>query len=359
MDLPNHEILPAEKWLQDRTKEIMTELEVVSIPKLQIILLLIYDRIASGKITTAWYLTAMAARIAKGLRLNYPTDAVQVLNQECRRRLMWCTYLMDRLTISEGQGYSPLCPRDDMHVQLPCNARCFDLEIECRTAQLHEMHNVAAVSVNRDLGISAFVVYIIDLRDRLRRYLIDYSAALVAPWDGGSGFWSVHQSLTNFEASLPADLKNTEKAQFMRVNTLEHTAYIMLHTWWHTCCCELFSHFITDPTPDQDSRRPPEDFVTFCYNALKWHSVTLNAFWSDVKKLAKAYFVTDWQIASCVYLNTKALLLLSKAPSAFLLATADIEPGVRLNMQILDSLAPISPYVASWVSSAFRDGRQR
>ncbi|KAH8890686.1 hypothetical protein GQ53DRAFT_170587 [Thozetella sp. PMI_491] len=45
------------RWIEEVQREIVCDLEVVSLPKLQILLLLIYDHIASGNVTTVWYLT--------------------------------------------------------------------------------------------------------------------------------------------------------------------------------------------------------------------------------------------------------------------------------------------------------------
>ncbi|KAJ5093299.1 hypothetical protein N7456_009160 [Penicillium angulare] len=79
---------PISNWCDEAEYAVMRDLNVLSIPRLQIILILIYDRMALGKLATVWHLVSMASRIAYGLKLNHPTEKVPFTNQECRRRLM-------------------------------------------------------------------------------------------------------------------------------------------------------------------------------------------------------------------------------------------------------------------------------
>jgi hypothetical protein len=79
--------------LDEAEQNILRDMKHTTIPKLQILLILLYDRTMSGGLSTVWYLTALASRTAFGLKPNHPVERIPFTNQECRRRLMWCTYI--------------------------------------------------------------------------------------------------------------------------------------------------------------------------------------------------------------------------------------------------------------------------
>lgn len=341
---------PARAWVDDIQREITGDLETISLPKLQIILILIYDRLAAGKLTTVWYLTSLASRIAYGLRLNHPTDAIPFMNQECRRRLMWCTYVLDRLSTYGGLDYPHLCPRESVHVQLPCNPNSFDNERECKTGSLRDLAGGATI---HNVGDSAYLIRILDIRDRIDQYL--HGDATSSPVEQGvnSPFWSFREELTEFSNSLPADLRNTDKAMYIKANTSEANTYIMLQTWWHVCYCKLFdgsavtgnlaSHFAVSGTA------APRDVESYCRSELSRYVMSLNRFWRSMHAFTRSFFVTDWLIAPCVWENTMFLLRLWEESPSLLGSSDSVRAALLLNLDLLRSLKEISPYVESFV----------
>ncbi|KAI0015451.1 hypothetical protein F4780DRAFT_74236 [Xylariomycetidae sp. FL0641] len=346
-----HDGGPGQNWVDEAEREITRDFEVVSLPKLQILLLLVYDRIASGKLTSAWYLVTIAARIAYGLRLNYPTEKGKLpfLNQECRRRLMWCTYIIDKMITGESSGYPLLCPRDTMHIQLPCNIRSFALEIECETRDLGDISTGLQGIHDDNLGVTAYLIRILDIRDQVRNYLKHCHVNQPPPWAGDAEFWRLHQQLVAFGELIPPDLRNTDRALFIRVNAEESTAFIMTQTWWHLTYCELFGYFVQAVKSEQGQRlEPPEEFVTLCTTEMIRYALLLSTFWRAVAKISKSYFVTDWFIGPCIFENTKNLIRAWElSPSSFP-ETASMESALAMNLEILEGLASLSPYVSGF-----------
>ncbi|KAJ3519530.1 hypothetical protein NM208_g14092 [Fusarium decemcellulare] len=58
---------PAKDWLEETERSILADWSLISIPKLQMLLLLIFNRIMAAELPAAWFLMSMAARIAHGL----------------------------------------------------------------------------------------------------------------------------------------------------------------------------------------------------------------------------------------------------------------------------------------------------
>ncbi|KAH8892792.1 hypothetical protein GQ53DRAFT_763917 [Thozetella sp. PMI_491] len=308
----NEMVSPGPGWLEEAEREVLRDIDSISIPKLQILLLLTFDCTAKGRLSAVWYLSSLASRIAYALKLNYPTDAVVFTNQECRRRLMWCTYLLDKMIEGAGSPYPPLCPSDSIHLQLPCNSRLFELELDCDTDSLNDMasNNLQHVT---NLGVTAYLIRILDLRNQIQQYLTSERAksGVQLPWSVESPLWIFKQQLTNFEDQLPAEMQNTERALYLRIHTPVADVYTMVHTWLHTTACELFGGVLRDVFPilheDPNNDAPesedssyimsqPPEFRSFCMAEIAKHFTTLNQFWSQmhsVQTLSKRFFLLD------------------------------------------------------------------
>lgn len=370
---------PGGEWVDEAEREIVGNLDLISIPKLQILLLLVYDRIASGKLAAVWSLLALASRIAHGLKLNMPTQAIPFTNQECRRRMMWCVYAMDKLTNSGSPtGFYPsLCPRESMHVQLPCDERSFALEFECETHFLSELERKTFHNAS-NLGVSAYLIRALDLRDQMLVYFSTLNNdAIQQPhsfqlWHPESPFWTFREQLSDLATCLPPEMQDSEHAVYIRANSSDVNGYIMVQTWLQTCWCELLRHALpkinlsgaiqtaTVTTLERSTvyitstPTPPDDFMALCRAELYKHAVELHQFWKrvhTVHHLSCQLYITDCSIAPCVFENTMAYLQTwEKSPELITEGKAAVEAALKFNFEMLGSLSALSQYVAAWVS---------
>lgn len=349
--------LPGPSWANQAERDVIRDLDLISIPKLQIVLILIFDRAASGRLSAAWFLASLASRIAYGLRLNYPTDAVPFTNQECRRRLMWCVFCVDK-EIAASESAPPLCPRELMHVQLPCNSQSFELELECETTSLDDMAR-DPLNLTSSLGVTAYLIRLIDLQDRittyLRRLLRDGNQSW--PWNGDTMFWDLRRELVDFAAGLPPEMQGVERAMYIRANTPESDVYIMVQSRLHTCWCRLLGAFWLDNQAAFSDAAPPEDFLAICRTEAVQHAQALSQFWikfQSVQMLSQRFLVTDWGISRCVFENTRTLIGGWKSDKELFGEEASrVEEPLTANLELLGPLAAVSPYVASWVGASF------
>lgn len=346
---------PGPRWLADVELAVFRDLNSLSIPRLQILLLLTFDHLASGRLVTAWNLLSLASLHAFALRLNHPTDAVHHTNQECRRRLMWCVYFLDKAIGCEGLGYLSQCPREKVFVPLPCDNRLFSLEQGASTPHLHDM--ATGSPQNSDsLGVSAYLIRIIDLRDQIQIFLRSEMKGVAATdlWGDSGRCMDFRRQLAEFQSLLPPEMGNSERALFLRASTPDSGVYTMVHSWLHTTACELYLHFLEPATPTDPDAAPDDgneqEHLIRCREELTRHANTLHQFWArlhSVQRYSERFFVTDTTIGRCVFVNTRSMFLLTRNHAG---ASELAKTTLHLNLEILEPLARVSPYACSWVS---------
>jgi hypothetical protein len=107
----------------------------------------------------------LVARLAYILRLNHEEDRLPFLIQERRRRLMWSIYVMDTF-YSSGRTEFTACPTDTIHLRLPCNEQSFAMDVPVVTEPLVPPTDQPP---SRDMGLMAYCIRVIDIRDRTQR----------------------------------------------------------------------------------------------------------------------------------------------------------------------------------------------
>ena len=142
---------------------VLRGLERPSISKIQTLVLVIRQRIAWCRFSSAFMLLATVARFSFALRLNYESPDLCFLAQESRRRLMWAVYMLDTLWAAGLQEFT-LCPTSVIHLQLPSREEDFELDVPRVTEALWQESDSVA-----DLGLLAYYIRITLLRDRILR----------------------------------------------------------------------------------------------------------------------------------------------------------------------------------------------
>lgn len=98
--------------------------------------------------------------------LNYESNSNSFLMQESRRRLMWSIYILDKF-YADGTSDFTVCSSESMHLNLPCDERSFELDHKVRAQAL--VPDPAQPS-DSEVGIFAYLVRILDIKDRILRY---------------------------------------------------------------------------------------------------------------------------------------------------------------------------------------------
>lgn len=154
-------------WIQLAEQSVLQQLAQPSIFRLQALLLIVRYRIESGDFPTAFMLAALAARSAVGLRLNFERAELPPLAQEARRRLFWSLFLLDDF-FCVGLREFELCPKETIHLQLPCDEELFEAGQHCRTGTLQQ----DPLEVPATIGLRGIFLRLVSTRREIMRYIL-------------------------------------------------------------------------------------------------------------------------------------------------------------------------------------------
>ncbi|CAH0050962.1 unnamed protein product [Clonostachys solani] len=105
-------------WIQIAEQSVWMNLECPTVPRLQTLLLTIYYWVESGRFQRAFMLTALAARFAAAMRLNYERPDLDPTAREVRRRIVWSLKIIERY-FSVGLPEFELCPIEAIYINFP------------------------------------------------------------------------------------------------------------------------------------------------------------------------------------------------------------------------------------------------
>ncbi|RMZ82636.1 hypothetical protein DV738_g1655, partial [Chaetothyriales sp. CBS 135597] len=188
---------------------VMRDISKPSVIKIQTLVLIIQHRKMCRRFTNAFMLLATAMRFAFALRLNHEASNLCFLAQESRRRLMWALYVLDS-TLAGGVPDLVLCKPEALHIQLPCQERNFEFDLEQATEPLKPPRPKAPLADSvGSLGIYIRVMWI-----RARVVTATKEVLNTDEFDPMrlqrmvEGFT---EELTDLRASLPASFQFSEK----------------------------------------------------------------------------------------------------------------------------------------------------
>jgi hypothetical protein len=154
-------------WIEEAEIFALKNVDDFTLTNIQILLILTFYFAASRQFRKVMTLLSIATRMAYISRLNYECENLPFVVRESRRRVMWALYIQDRF-YSGGLPDFTLCGTGTIHLNLPCTETNFALEIAVSTQML--VSDVSETS-NMDIGSLAHCIRILDIRDRILRYL--------------------------------------------------------------------------------------------------------------------------------------------------------------------------------------------
>ncbi|KAI9642458.1 hypothetical protein NHQ30_009263 [Ciborinia camelliae] len=245
-------------------------------------------------------LTAVAAKMTFVLGLNYENNSLSTLVRECRRRLMWSIFHIERLSAG---GFPELlvCPSHSMHIQLPCSEKDFDLVIPGETAPLISTRNNEAESMH--LGLRTFYFRISDIRHRILEYTRNLIRENSNPYDSQVMLRKLEAELEQLRSSLPENLQYNEDNLFLRAYSPQLTRFVMFHVLWQQCHTDLY-RFIFPGTKysisDTILENTPQEYVQYCQRKAFEHAIMILDICHAVQSIGHT-LISDTGIATCVY----------------------------------------------------------
>ncbi|KAK9327533.1 fungal-specific transcription factor domain-containing protein [Lipomyces starkeyi] len=337
---PDHE-RQALIWSSEALSQVLKMLAKPSVVTIQSLLLIIFTQASLRNFSSVMALSALTARMAFTLRLNYEERKLPFTAQECRRRVMWAIFVVDTFYAS-GQVDLSVCPIERMQVQLPCNERCFAYEIEVETELLRRP---LGQPVAGNLGLLAYLIRIFDIRYRIQcfsRTVVDSGST---SQDSDVQLHSFEQELELFMQQLPETYSFSRKNLALRAPTPQRTSYVMLHIWWHQCYCDLFRFAIPrirESLPFEVLQKLHPDFISHCQDQCWRHAMSISSIVDSIRKCGGDLFVTDSALSVCLFQTAQIITQLG--PSLpWMLDRGEMESHLQGFIDVLGKLAEIFP----------------
>ncbi|OLN90337.1 putative transcriptional regulatory protein C530.11c-like protein 5 [Colletotrichum chlorophyti] len=319
------------RWIQEAEMQLFLRLSEPSISDIETLVLITLDHSIARRFSKMLVSACLAARLAFMMRLNYEDGRHGFLAQERRRRLMWAIFTSETL-YSSGRAEFTGCSTDTIHLQLPCNERSFTLDIPVITEPLKP----PKTQKSSDLGLVAYNIRVLDIRDRIqRRPLLDCIALLKGYVD----------ELEALRCSLPSHLTFDKKNLFLRAFTPQGTPFVMFHIWWHQCQCDMYRFTIPgfrEGLPVEELKTLPAEFVAYCRDKCLEHALAVATIMATVTEMGKDILITDPALVMCAFHSARVISRLGSSQFA------DIPKGVLVSKlkacsNILETPADIYP----------------
>lgn len=196
-------------------------------------------------------------------RHNDKSSELSFTDREIRRRAMWASFLMDRLSAS-GTKIPPFGNEEYLRIQLPIKESHFQMEIPGTTEGLEG--NISTSSAldpssstfpKDNMGVAAYVVRVVVLWGRIVKYLNlggkDKDSHPI--WSQDSGFAKLRDDIDSFRKSMPPSIAYS--AENLQIHAAERTAnqFLYLHIICHQNMLFLYRFAI----PVSPNARPPKD----------------------------------------------------------------------------------------------------
>ncbi|KAJ0161687.1 putative transcriptional regulatory protein PB1A11.04c [Colletotrichum tanaceti] len=335
----------ATRWIQESEVQLLMRLSEPSMSDIEALMLTTLDHIIARRFSKMLVSACLAARLAFMMRLNYEDGRLSFLTRERRRRLMWAIFTMETL-YSSGRAEFTGCSKDTIHLQLPCNERSFTLDMPVMTEPL-EPSGTPPPADSTELGLMAYNVRVLDIRDRIQRlsHTITHRqkplVECIALLKGLVG------ELESLRRSLPPQFTWDKKNLFLRAYTPQRTPFVMFHTWWHQCQCDMYRFTIPglrEGLPLDELRCLPADLVAYCRAQCLEHALAVADIMATVTEMGRDIFITDPALVMCTFHSARVISRLGSAPQfAHLLPRDVLIAKLRSCSDILEGPAELYP----------------
>ncbi|KAH6870652.1 fungal-specific transcription factor domain-containing protein [Alternaria rosae] len=221
-------------WIEQAETIIFQNMGKMNVSDVQALMLLELHCMYNHQNGKSFTYISLAVRMAYLLKLHKEDRQLPFVEQESRRRLLWCMFALDRLHAGGVPEYI-LLPATSVHVQLPCPEHFFQIDTPVATPHIHETQ-----ADNSKLTPAAFLLRIFNTRNHVLQYTKQLLDASLSPETSLAQFQMLEGELREIHESLPAALVFSTRAYQLRTFSPERTTFTILHLYFHHCHCELY-----------------------------------------------------------------------------------------------------------------------
>ncbi|KAI8629595.1 hypothetical protein F5Y19DRAFT_475049 [Xylariaceae sp. FL1651] len=326
-------------WAQQAEQLILQQIGRPSIFHLQALLLIVRYRIESGEFPTAFMLAALAARTAVALRLNYERAELAFVAQEARRRLFWALYLLDDY-FCVGLREFELYPEETIYLQLPCREDIFEAGQQCQTGALRpdSADNTMA------MGLYCVFMRLASARRAIMRFNRRVGLGEESPSTIGDRIQRFAQDLAALYAALnPEDQYSVSNL----ISCKWQAQFVMLHTSYHQCHCDLFRMFLNGyseaaPSGLLESIRP-RDCTAMQAKCLD-HAEKIIQILADFTNHGDGQCLLERDAAVCAFESARLVLFGARLSCAISALDVALHKAREISLHVI---AKFFPYSAS------------
>ena len=324
---------------------VMRDIGKPSVIKIQTLILIIKHHKLCRRWTSAFMLLGTAMRFAYALRLNYEASTLCFLAQESRRRLMWSLYILDS-TLAGGIPDMILCRPEALYIQLPCQERNFEFDLEQETEPLSPPNPKQPLS--ESVGALGIYLRVMWLRARILNATKEtVTAALFDPVQLQRMIESFVEELDDLHSSLPASFHFSEKNLHLRAYSTRLCPYILIHTWWRQCYTDLYRITmpgIREALPRAKTDRLDPNFVNYCHWQCYDNAKALSDIFRACIALKSGLPTMDLEIHACAYQSARILFYTYRHHAAQLNLTVEIvDDQAQQCLDVLEHLPVDTP----------------
>ncbi|KAF5027093.1 hypothetical protein F66182_805 [Fusarium sp. NRRL 66182] len=338
-------------WMKQVQHELVDQMGDMSVPKLQALMLAVRFLFSLRFTGDVWVLLSIAARVAFTKRLNYERPAMDLVRQECLRRLMWSIYYIDKV-FSGGIEDLTVCPTQRMHIRLPSSYHNFQLGSRSRAPFLRSNGEG-----DTDLNVLAYLMRFYDIRDRVLRYTRQVILSGTSPYLSRGQLRSLDLELTSFEESLPDEIQLNDNRLMIMCHSDEARTYTILHTLLFSCRCDLHRFLIPgirEAVSPEALGQTPREYIDYCQQRCLQTALRYLDMWSKIRKMetssrvgTPSFAIVTYQVAKII--DRLAALLPSQGESSL--------SGVKENLTEILFIASQSQSEFKWIASCITDIR--
>ncbi|CAI7608557.1 unnamed protein product [Penicillium palitans] len=296
-----------ERWRTEAEAHVWSNIGRPSLVVLQVLVVVISQNCALSRFLALQPLLGMAAKMAYMLRLNHENPQLSTTAREIRRRIMWSIFILDK-RLAAGQSDLISCPKEKMHIQLPSNERDFELAISGETGTLIPTQIDEGDSTS--MGTRAYFCQLSNTRHEILQYTRRVISEGSKAHDSRSELLQLESDLQTLKRSLPESMAFGERNLNLRAYSPHLKRYVMLHTMWHQCHCDLYRFMlpgIRESLADEVLNTTLPEYAIYCQTRAVEHAKALVDIFRTVQKVCDQA-PQDPGISICVFQCTRILI---------------------------------------------------
>ncbi|KAH7402353.1 fungal-specific transcription factor domain-containing protein [Phaeosphaeria sp. MPI-PUGE-AT-0046c] len=296
----------SKSWIEKAERMLFQSLGRTTLESVQALVLIGLHYNCNNNPNKSFVYVALAARMAYAIKLHKEDSRLSFIDQECRRRLMWCLFVNDRFQAGGVPEYIVLSTAS-LQIQLPCPEHNFQVDMPVSTSRLEDKSNL-----NTETSMSTFLLRVFDVRNRILLYAKQLLDTSTSPEQSLPQFQFFEQELKDLLDSLPPELAFSTRAYQLRAFSPERTTFITLHIFFHHCHCELYRLLnpgYREALPNSVIAATSSELVAYAQARCLEHAISIGEIITTTHDLVETdLYMTDMSCFVVLYQASCAIL---------------------------------------------------